>query len=114
MKTNYYKQALATSIRQSNTFTEELNLNMDEAYRQLGKKRYIFVQTDSYLSASVSQTGWNNVDRYVIESTVNRTTLNYKDPETGKKAIIHYKPVSITVTNYTNYDRVVCYMIPDK
>lgn len=107
-------QALEEGIRASKVFAEELEMNMDEAYRQLGKKRPQASPAGTYLTADVTQTGWNNVDRYVIESTTNRSTLNYTDPQSGKKAIIRYNPVSVSVNNYTDYDRVVCYMIPDK
>ncbi|MCZ8283957.1 MAG: hypothetical protein O9353_00740, partial [Bacteroidia bacterium] len=44
----------------------------------------------------------------------NRTTLDYTDPENGKKAVIQYAPVSVSVSNSKDYDRIVCYMIPDK
>jgi cytochrome c2 len=104
------------AIRSTSTFTQELELNMDEAYRQLGKERQkiILPIADGYYTAPVVLTGWYNVDKYVVESTVNRTTLNYTDPESGKKAIIKYEPITITVDKFKDYDRVVCYMIPDK
>ena len=104
----------AESIRQSKTFGEELEINMDEAYRQLGKKRPKALPADNYISGPILQTGWNNVDKYVIESTISRTTLNYTDPETSKKAIIKYEPITITINDVKKYDKVVCYMIPDK
>jgi mono/diheme cytochrome c family protein len=105
-------QSFATLFRNFNNYQEELEINMDEAYRQVGKKRTPV--SDNYASGTISQTGWNNLDRYVIESTFNRTTLDYTDPENGKKAVIKYEPVSVTVTNSEDYDRIVCYMIPDK
>lgn len=108
------QQALEQILRSSATFGEELELNMDEAYRQLGKKRSPPFSPDSYVSGDISQTGWNNVDRYVIESTTNRSTLDYTDPESGKKAVIRYEPVSVVVADAGDYDRLLCYMIPDK
>lgn len=102
------------AIRSSNTFQEELKINMDEAYRQLGKKKPEALPADNYISGDIIQTGWNNVDRYVTESTINRTTLNYTDPETGKKAIIKYEPINVSVNDFKNYDRVVSYIVPDK
>lgn len=107
-------QALEESIRASKTFNEEIEINMDDAYRQLGKKRPQAVISEDYVSADITQTGWNNVDRYVIESTINRSTLNYTDPQSGKKAIIKYETITVTVNKFKDYDRVVCYMIPDK
>lgn len=105
--------------RSFKTFQEELELNMDEAYRQLGKKRYRYDRnptqySGNYISGDIIQTGWNNVDRYVTESTINRTTLNYTDPETGKKAIIKYESITVSVNDFKNYDRVVSYIVPDK
>lgn len=99
--------------RNSETYYEELQINLDEAYRQIGKKRSS-VPPDNYASANITQTGWNNLDRYVMESTANRTTLDYTDPENGKKAVINYEPVSVSIANSGDYDRIVCYMIPDK
>lgn len=95
------------------TYSEELEINMDEAYRQVGKKRSSF-SPDNYASGTITQTGWNNLDRYVMESTFNRITLDYTDPDNGKKAVIKYEPVSVAVTHAEDYDRIVCYMIPDK
>jgi cytochrome c2 len=105
--------AIENLVRNFKTFNEELEINMDDAYRQIGKKRQLAPPMD-YLSATIGQTGWNNLDRYVIESTTNRTTLNYTDPESGKKAVIKYEPVTVSVNKFKDYDRVVSYMIPDK
>ncbi len=110
-KRNQHRQEQST--RNATTYSEELEINLDEAYRQVGKKRSS-VPPDNYASANITQTGWNNLDRYVMESTTNRTTLDYTDPENGKKAVIKYEPVSVTVTNSGDYDRIVCYMIPNK
>ena len=53
------------------------------------------------------------MDRYVLEATKNRTTLDYTDPETGKKAVIKYQPFSVTVNNETNYEQVKVYLLAD-
>ncbi len=114
---SYNKQnthALEESIRASQTFTEELEMNMEDAYRQIGKTHIVAPPPQGYASADILQTGWNNLDRYVIESTINRTTLNYTDPESGKKAIIKYEPIVVNINKYSEYDKVMCYMIPDK
>lgn len=104
------------NLRTSKIFTEELEINMDEAYRQLGKERQKIVvePLNTYLSAPIIFTGWYNVDKYVVDATVKRKSLNYSDPETGKKAIIKYAPLTITITNFKKYDRVVSYLIPNK
>ena len=99
--------------RKQVVFEEELETNMKEAYRQLGKE-YRQGRPRNFLSASIVNTGWKNVDAYVFESTVKRTTLNYSDPESGKKAVIKYEPFSIRVSEFEKYDRVVTYLIPNK
>jgi len=108
------KQEIENFMRTSKTFNEELEMNMEEAYRQIGKKRQPASPPQGYVSADITQTGWNNLDRYVIESTTNRTTLNYTDPQSGKKAIIKYEPIIVSVNKFKDYDRLVAYMIPDK
>jgi hypothetical protein len=109
------------SIRESKVFEEELETNMKEAYRQLGKnydpQRVPNISNpppDNYLSTEIISTGWKNVDQYVYESTENRTTLDFTDEKTGKKAVIKYEPFTIKIEGYEKYDRVVAYLIPDK
>jgi hypothetical protein len=96
-------------------YQQELDLNMKDAYRQLGKDPNIprGVPSNVY-SAQVTTTGWCNVDRYVIESTITRTTLDYTDPENGKKAVIKYEPVSIEISQWNEYDRLYVYLLPSK
>lgn len=101
--------------RKFNNFKEEFDLNIDEAYRQIGKKKpkTPIVFTDFY-TAKFIITGWKNLDYYVAESTINRETLDYTDPETGKKAIIRYEPFSVQINQRQEYDVVFAYLIPDK
>lgn len=96
--------------RQQKMFQQELEENLDEAYRQLGKERGRI--TSGYV-ATVQNTGWKNVDQYVMESTVNRTTLNYKDPKTGKKAVIEYEKISLSIVKRDQFDEVFVYLIPN-
>jgi cytochrome c2 len=127
--TEFMKQQNNENIRYASNFAQELDINLTEAYGQLGFKRrrtngnltattHTYVSSPfvyaNYVSAPVLQTGWSNVDRYTYEATASRTGLNYTDPKSGKKVNIAYKPVSVTIANYKDYDRVLCYMIPDK
>jgi hypothetical protein len=97
---------------------EEINKNLDEAYRQLGykeiKTRIKVVNSPVYLSAEITSPGWKNVDQYVMESTIARTTLDYTDPKTGKKAVIEYKEASVEIPERAKYDRILCYLLPQK
>jgi hypothetical protein len=54
------------------------------------------------------------VDKAVVASTLNRSTLDFTDSATGKKAVIHYIPVSIAVPDWKSYDRLYVYLLPDK
>ncbi len=93
------------------TFMNELQMNLKEAYRQLGYQpappmlyNYTF---------PVRNTGWFNVDKYVLESTTNRTTLDYTDPLTGKTAIIRYDSIKVSVTNDDEFEETIAYIIPN-
>ena len=97
-------------------FKRELDINLDEAYRQLGKKRppiSLVPPAPSYYSGNVTNAGWNNVDRYVLESTTQRSTLNFTDSETGKKAIIKYEPLQVELNNTEKFDHVFAYLVAD-
>jgi hypothetical protein len=110
-----FEHTLDSSKRMWENYQQELDLNMKDAYRQLGKGPNIprGIPTNVY-SAQVTTTGWCNVDRYVIESTITRTTLNYTDPESGKKAVIKYEPISIEISQWNEYDRLYVYLLPSK
>jgi hypothetical protein len=108
-----YEQTQSDSKRTAENFKKELDLNMTEAYKQLGKEKPK-LQPDGTYGVHVATTGWLNVDAYVVEATVNRTTLNYTDPESGKKAVIRYEPLTVTVNNAKDYDRILVYLLPDE
>jgi mono/diheme cytochrome c family protein len=110
-----FEHTMDSNRRMWENYQQELDLNMKDAYRQLGKDPNIprGVPSNVY-SAQVTTTGWCNVDRYVIESTITRTTLDYTDPENGKKAVIKYEPVSIEISQWNEYDRLYVYLLPSK
>lgn len=102
--------------RYEQNILEEFDLNLKEAWRQLGydtTNRYRRMISTVY-TVPVTNTGWCNVDRFVYESVVARTTLNFTDPQTGKKAVIRYQPVFFQVERATEYDRLYVYLIPEK
>lgn len=101
--------------RDVNNYKKELDINLKEAYRQLGKEKpkQSTIAAASY-AVDIMVTGWNNVDKAVVESLTSRSSLDYTDPLTGKKAVINYNPITVTVENYKNYDRVLVYLLPDE
>lgn len=114
-KTNQHQNDSTNRVEEN--FWQEFDLNLKDAYRQLGY-RYDTVSrwpvANTVYQVNVTTTGWNNVDKYVYESTVNRTTLNYTDPETGEKAVIKYNPFSVQVNQWNEYDRLYVYLLPNK
>ena len=99
------EQSQKEQERITDNFKKEFDLNITEAYRQIGKEKpkVQTVSSNSY-GVSISSTGWNNLDKFVLESTLARTTLDYTDPVNGKKAVIKYEPLTITVTNFKNLE----------
>lgn len=91
----------------------EFTTNLKEAYRQLGIPPYTPPPANAYYDIQVTNTGWHNVDRFVLESTVTRTTLDYTNPESGKKAIIRYEELKITVAEAVNYTQLKVYLVTD-
>lgn len=111
----FQKHQLSEIIRINSNFSKELELNLKEAYRQVGKEyRFSPPPADRYLSTTLLTTGWKNLDAYVSSSTVSRETLNYKDPQNGKQATIRYDPIHIQLEHAESYDRVMAYMLPGK
>ncbi len=101
-------------------YQKEFDLNLREAYHQLGygdpAKTTILpapVPPKAY-GTPITSTGWCNIDSYTADATVNRTTIDYTDKQTGKKVLIKYEPLSITITDFKKYDRVLVYLLPDE
>ena len=109
--------AIVQAERVANNFNEELNINLKSAYKQLGypepppSARTMSVATNT---ARITNTGWSNVDAYVTIATTDRTSMNYTDKQTGKKAVIDYQPISVTIANAAQYDRVLVYLLPEQ
>ncbi|MCW3084897.1 MAG: hypothetical protein JWP12_2263 [Bacteroidetes bacterium] len=106
--------------RLSDNFTKEFDLNLNEACRQLGYGQlHTTVNSWNALPAQtygtpITFTGWCNIDAYTAYATANRSTIDYTDPISGKKAIIKYEPLTVTIANFQNYDRVLVYLLPDE
>lgn len=100
--------------RMSQNFSEEFTMNVKEAYMQLGYPDITPRTARPVYTAEINATGWWNVDKLVLESTLTRTTLDYTDPATGKRAVIRYEPVSFQIENANEYDRLYVYLLPDK
>lgn len=110
--------------RKMKIYYEELEINLDEAYRQLGKER-VRINPNQITSSNqitpyvgrlrirTNTLGAKNVDYFVNQSTQNRETLNFKDRVSGKTALIEYEEVNLTVKNQEKFDKIFVYMIPN-
>ena len=99
--------------RLNENYRKEFDINLKEAYRQLGYPGPPRVVNPNRYRFSVTNTGWKNVDRYVAESLNSRTTLDYTDKQ-GNKAVIKFEELSLKVANHKAYDRIFIYLLPDQ
>lgn len=111
------QQAMAEFVSANTRFTEEFCINLTEAYRQVGIKRSckdtpVAPGGPSY-NFTISTTGWNNLDIYVIEATKDRQSMTYTDPATGKIAKLTYAGISIRIEEEQQFDTVLVYLVPD-
>lgn len=101
---------------QQNVFNKELRINLCKVYSELklnydcSKKRTPMRVANYYYSASMSTTGWNNIDKQVVLATVNRetTTISYK----GKTSTLTYNNWTGSIPEYETYDRINVYNVP--
>lgn len=109
--------AIRNFAREENNFKEELCINLTDAYKQIGVKRNctdtIVPPVDKYYNVTIPTTGWKNLDAYVMEATVNRQSMEYKDPATGEIAKLIYSETNIKIENEVQFDRVLVYLVPD-
>ncbi|HOZ86799.1 MAG TPA: hypothetical protein PL029_03525, partial [Bacteroidia bacterium] len=68
----------------------------------------------NYLGITINSTGWKNVDVFARESATTRTSMDYTDTETGRKATIKYGLFSVKVNDFERYERVYTYLIADQ
>ncbi|MFK7785820.1 MAG: c-type cytochrome [Crocinitomicaceae bacterium] len=53
-----------------------------------------------------------NIDKYVWDATVNRESMDMKDPVTGKRVKITYNDFSFNVPNHEDYVKLYAYVFP--
>ena len=103
--------------RVTQNFQEEFETNLKDVKRQLGydtTTKFIQVSTQPVYNVVVTNTGWNNVDKYVFDATEQRKDMSYTDPQTGKTATLTYTPLEVNIVNASQYDQVYVYLLPDK
>lgn len=102
----FYKLSAEEAKRKEDDYQKEFELNLKEAYRQLGKTP----PPISTVTVAVNTTGWKNIDQYVAASTTNRKSLDYTDPD-GKTAKIAYEPLTVKVGYPDRFERLYVYLL---
>ena len=84
-------------------FKKEFQDNLDTVYKQLGYKKGPRVT----YNARVTSTGWNNIDKKVLQATTSRSSMTIT--KNGKTAKLSYSELKLTCKN--NYDRLYAYVL---
>lgn len=92
--------------RTAQVFQDEYNLNLDNVYKQLGKSKTVGVTI--YGGGTVY-----NIDKYVRDATIARTSATITDPDTGKTAQITYNPFEATIKDAKKYGKLFMYLMPE-
>lgn len=102
------------NLRMAKNFADELNMNLNKVYADIGNKRPVFSPTmqNNFNTFPLQSTGWKNVDAYTYEATLAQTSMEYTDPNTGKKATLTYKKIQVSVQNASQFDLLETYLIP--
>jgi hypothetical protein len=100
------KEVKRTKTRKEKALKDEYEYNLAVVKKQLGP-------TQSFTLKHGGGTV-KNIDAYVFEATVSRTTTEITDPFTGKKAKITYNPFSVSVANPEKYIKLYTYVFSDK
>ncbi len=103
MKSERIKEQSRTSARNVTALDQEYNFNLKNVCKQLGKT----------VGFQIHGTGTvYNIDKYVMDATVARTSATITDPETGKTAQITYNEFSFEVENAEQHNKLYAYIFP--
>ena len=91
--------------RESEALLEEFDFNMRNVKKQIGKT----VGLTIYHSP---QGTIKNIDAYVWEATVNRTSMDMIDPISSKRVKVTYNDFSIEFPNADKYIKLYAYLFP--
>ncbi|OFZ56395.1 MAG: hypothetical protein A3D92_04510 [Bacteroidetes bacterium RIFCSPHIGHO2_02_FULL_44_7] len=98
------KERTRTAQRETDVLMEEFDFNMKDVKRQIGNS----------VGFTLTHGGGTivNIDKYVWDATVSRTSTTITDPFTGKTAEIVYKDFSFEVENADKYIKLFAYVFP--
>lgn len=98
------KERTRTAQRETDVLMEEFDFNMKHVKRQIGNS----------VGFTLNHGGGTivNIDKYVWDATVSRTSTTITDPFTGKTAEIVYNDFSFEVENADKYIKLFAYVFP--
>jgi len=106
-----------TSKRNERNFSEEYAFNYANAAKQLGYKKKTVgftIRNNGNSQQNPNAVNTYNLDAFVANVTVSRTTGTFTDPETKKQATITYNEFTVSVENSQQFSKVMMYLFPDK
>ena len=106
------KENLRSNDRNVKNFNQELEHNTESVYKQLGKKRPEYSNTVGF--TITSNVAVYNIDKFVFDQTISRTSGKYFDKDSGKTAKLVYNKMKLKVENMKSYQRVFVYLFPSK
>ncbi len=95
-----------TTKRNTEALNEEYAFNMKQVRRQIGPTVGVTIR---YGRGTVY-----NIDKYVWDATVNRTSMDRIDPVSGKRVKITYNKLNFSVQNSDKYIKLYAYVFPNK
>ncbi len=106
------RERLRTQQQNAQTYNDELQLNMENVYRQLGLTASFTIRGGA--GGRRIGTIMKNVDAFVRSATRSRVTATYVDNTTGKKATLKYNEFSFEVPEAGKYKKLFAYLLPNK
>jgi hypothetical protein len=115
VKNGKQKETDRTINRERKALNQEYQFNLDNVYKQLGYEKKEIIRSQRQLNKVLGFTMFTtraNIDKYVMDATVNRMSGKIEDPKTGKTAKITYNPFSFEVKNSDQFDKLFTYLFP--
>lgn len=103
VQTSRNREQKRTVNRENKALNQEYEFNLKNVSKQLGKSVGFMIHGGGTVF---------NIDKYVMDATVSRTSTVITDPETGKKATITYNPFSFEVQDSKEYGKLYAYLFP--
>jgi hypothetical protein len=109
------KETVRTIQRNAKALNEEYEVNLNNVYKQLELEKPAYRQiTCKTIGVIITNSGTYNIDNYVMDATVARSSSVSTDPKIGKTAKITYNDFSFQVKDAKKYPKLFAYLFPNK